>query len=801
MCAVEDRGAAEKRLTEPVLEGGAIGRSAPRIAARRLAHGRGRYTDDIVLPRMLHAAFVRSPYAHARILGIDGEEASRQPGVFRVIGGADLAGICEPMVSIAAHRPGHKSAPQPPMARDTAFWQGQPVAAVVAESRAAAEDAADLVVVEYEPLDAVADPSEALAPGAAAIHPGLGDNLAFAHRIETGEVDAAFASAAASVEHEFGFGRHTAVTLEARVTIADYRSSDGTLTVHQSHQSPYQMQEVYAALLGIDDHRVRVICPDVGGGFGLKINVHDDEIATAAISRLLGRPVKYCADRLEAFGADAHSRDHRVRGRIAVSEGGEILAMEVDDLSAIGAFTAFIRFGIAEGMMTITNAGAPYRVPAYRGAMRAAYVNKPIVGMYRGVGVPIACAVTEQLCDMAARAIGMDPVAFRRINYLDPDGLPAASVGGIQLPRISFAQALDRLVEAMGYDALRAEQTALRGRGVHRGIGVATFIEPTAYGPGYYGPSEAPVSTQEGTTVKLEPSGKIRCITSVTDQGQGTLTGIAQIVADQLGVDIGDVDVIAGDSASTPFGGGAWASRGLAMGGEASLAAALALKENVLAIAGPILQADPASLDLRGGAVVDRDGGTARLSLGEVARIGHFRQDTLPADLQPELAATRHHVPNRAHYYVAHGALGCHLELDPETGAVELLGVWVADECGRIVNPLLVDEQLRGGVVQGLGAAFFEECVYDSAGQLLNGTLADYLVPMASEMPDIVTAHIEGLEESTMLGAKGVGEGGTIGATAAAWLAVNDALAPFGAAVSAQPFTPERILAALGAAA
>ena len=460
--------------------------------------------------------------------------------------------------------------------------------------------------------------------------------------------------------------------------------------------------------------------------------------------------------------------------------------MEVDDLSAIGAFTAFIRFGIAEGMMTITNAGAPYRVPAYRGAMRAAYVNKPIVGMYRGVGVPIACAVTEQLCDMAARAIGMDPVAFRRRNYLDPDSLPAASVGGIQLPRLSFAEALDRLVEVMDYHALRAEQATLRAQGIHRGIGVATFIEPTAYGPGYYGPSEAPVSTQEGATVKLEPSGKIRCITSVTDQGQGTLTGIAQIVADQLGVDIDDVDVIAGDSATTPFGGGAWASRGLAMGGEASLAAALALKENVLALAGPILQTDPASLDLKDGGVVDRDGGTARLTLREVARIGHFRQDTLPADLQPELAATRHHVPNRAHYYVAHGALGCHLELDPETGSIDLLGVWVADECGRIINPLLVDEQLRGGVVQGLGAAFFEECVYDSAGQLLNGTLADYLVPMASEMPDIVTAHIEGLEETTVLGAKGVGEGGTIGANAAAWLAVNDALAPFGAAVPAQ---------------
>ncbi len=788
-------------MTEPVLEGGATGRPAPRLAARRLAHGRGRYTDDITVPRMLHAAFVRSPHAHARIRGIDCAEAARQPGVFRIVTGADLEGICAPMIAVAAHRPGHKSAPQPPLAGGTVFWQGQPVAAAVAESRAAAEDAADLVAVDYEPLDAVTDAAAALAPGGPVIHPALGDNLAFAHTVAVGD-PAAVPGDSVTVEHDFRFGRHTAVTLEPRVVIADYRPPDGMLVVHQAHQSPYQMQEVYAALLGIDGHRVRVVCPDVGGGFGLKINVHDDEIATAAIARLLGRPIKYCADRVEAFSADIHSRDHTVRGRISVSaRTGRIAALEVDDLSAIGAYTAYIRFGIAEGMMAVTNAGASYRVPVYRGEMRAAYVNKPVVGVYRGVGVPIACAVTEQLCDMAARALGMDPVAFRRNNYLGPDDLPAASVGGIPLPRISFAEALDRLVEIMDYDALRAEQARLRARGVHRGIGVATFVEPTAYGPAYYGPSEAPVSTQEGTTVKLEPSGRIRCITSVTDQGQGTLTGIAQIVADQLGVALDDVDVIAGDSAVTPFGGGAWASRGMAMGGEASLTAALALKENVLALAGPILQADPAALDLRDGAVVDRPDGTVRIPLAEIARIGHFRQDTLPADLQPELAVTRSHVPNRSLYYVAHGALGCHLELDPETGVIALLGAWVADECGRVINPLLVDEQLRGGIVQGLGGAFFEECVYDREGQLLNGTMADYLVPMAAEMPDIVTAHVEGLERTTKLGAKGVGEAGTIGATAAAWLAVNDALAPFGAAVSAQPFTPERILAALGAAA
>lgn len=787
-------------MSETESSGRIIGTSVPRREIRRLAHGRGRYTDDFAMARMVHVAFVRSPHAHARILSIDVEAASKLDGVVRVFTGADIAAVCTPLVAVAPNRKGHKSAPQHVMAKGTTFWQGEPVAAVVAESRAVAEDATELVIVDYEPLEAVVDMDAALAPGSPVIHPEFSDNLAFAHVIEAGSGTAPFDTADVVVDHAFEFGRQTAVTLEPRTIIADYRAADGTLTVHQSHQSPFQMQDIFSRHLAIDEHKVRVICPDVGGGFGLKINVHGDEISTAAISRIMGRPVKFTADRLESFTADIHSRDHRATGRLAVSRDGDIQAMEIIDRSAIGPFTSYIRFGIAEGMMAITNAGAPYKVDNYRGEMKAAYVNKAIVGVYRGVGVPIACVVTEQLIDFAARAIDMDPVAFRRRNYLTEDAFPCVTSGGIPIDRMSPVRCLDSLVDIMDYDGLREEQSRRLGDGVYRGIGVASFIEGTAYGPGYYGPTEARVSTQEASTVRLEPSGKARCITSLTDQGQGTLTGVVQIVADRLGLGVDDVEAIGGDSAVTPYGGGAWASRGISMGGEATLIAANALRDNILALAGPILQTDPSTLTLAGGNVVNRDDGAERISLAEIGRIGHFRQDLLPAGLQPELAVTRSHVNNHAMFYVANGVQGCHLELDPETGMIRLLGHWVADDCGRVVNPLLVDEQLRGGVVQGLGAALFEHCQYDETGQMLNATLADYLVPMASEMPDIGTAHVETPEASTELGAKGVGEAGTIGAIAAVWLAVNDALRPLGARIGEQPFTPARVLKALAGA-
>jgi carbon-monoxide dehydrogenase large subunit len=349
----------------------------------------------------------------------------------------------------------------------------------------------------------------------------------------------------------------------------------------------------------------------------------------------------------------------------------------------------------------------------------------------------------------------------------------------------------------MDYDVLRKEQVRLRERGTYRGIGIATFCEQTAYGPPYYGPSGASISTQDGCTLRLEPSGSVRCITSLTDQGQGTLTSVAQIVADSVGLSVEQVSVTGGDSAISPYGGGAWASRGTAIGGEAALQAGIMLKRNILALASAITQTPADALTIADGQVINTRTGRAVINLADVGRIGYFRQDTLPADFDVQLSVSASFVANDKMYYMANGVQASYVEVDCETGFIKMLGQWAVDDCGRMINPLLVDEQVRGGIVQGIGAVLFEECIYSDDANLLNGTMADYLVPMAAEMPDIVLDHVETPEASTRLGAKGIGEGGLIGAMGSVWVAVNDALKPLGAKIRHQPFTPERILDAL----
>ena len=462
----------------------------------------------------------------------------------------------------------------------------------------------------------------------------------------------------------------------------------------------------------------------------------------------------------------------------------------------IGAYSAYPRTSIGEGLQVIGLSGAPYVLDAYRGRLRVAYQNKTPTSAYRAVGHPIAAAVTEQLVDLAAAAIGMDPVALRRKNFVADDAYPTKAPGGMKLDQLSLNACLDRITALMDYDGLRKEQVQLRERGIYRGIGVATFVEITAPGAGLYGPMGVNVSAQDGCTVKLEPSGTLRCAISVTDQGQGTATGIAQIVADVMGLEPDQIDVLMGDSRTTPYGGGAWASRGIAIGGETAHAAATALRANVLTLAAALLQTTPDLLRLKAGQICDATG-APRLPLSEVARIGTFRQDMLPPGMQPELSATRHYIPRDEPYFIANGVQACHLDLDPETGIIQLLKHWVVEDCGRVINPLLVDEQIRGGVVQGLGAALFEHCQYDEAGQMVTASLLDYLVPMAAEMPEIIVDHVSTPARGTVLGAKGAGEAGTCGAAPAVWCAVNDALWPLGARVSHQPFTPERILDAL----
>jgi carbon-monoxide dehydrogenase large subunit len=777
-----------------------IGARIPRRELPRLLSGHGRYLDDIKLPRMLHVCFVRSPHPHARIMAIDTEAAQQAPGVAAVLTAADVNPKCEPFVGVALHRPGHRSAPQYLLAGKRAVWQGQPVVAVVADSRAEAEDAAERVAVDWQPLPVVGDQMQAIAPGATAIHPELGDNVAFDFSLERGAPAKAFAEADLVIEEELRFERQMAMTLEARGLIADFNPGDGSLTVIHAHQSPFQMQDVFSRHLKIPEHKVRVVAPDIGGGFGMKLNLYVDEVATVVASMVLGRPVKFCVDRLESFVSDAHARDHRIKARIALKKTGEITAMEMDDISAVGAYGMPMRFNVAEGMMAITIAGAPYSFENYKARTRSVYVNKNLIGMYRGVGMPLACVATELLTDLAATRLGIDTVEFKRRTYRPKSSLPCVTPGGQRLETVSFHACLDKLVALIDYDALRKDQRGLRARGVFRGVGIATFCEQTAYGPPYYGPSGAPISTQDGCTIRLEPSGSIRCSTSLTDQGQGTLTSIAQIVADSVGVSVDDVGVLAGDSSISPYGGGAWASRGTAIGGEAALRAATALKRNILALAGTVTQTPADALGIVDGQVVNTRTGQPVISLADVGRIGYFRQDTLPADYDVQLSVSASFVANDKMYYMANGVQASHVEVDCETGFIRVLGQWAVDDCGRVINPLLVDEQVRGGIVQGIGAVLYEECIYSEDANLLNGTMADYLVPMANEMPDIVVAHVETPEASTKLGAKGIGEAGLIGAMGSVWVAVNDALKPFGAKVLHQPFTPERVLDALARA-
>ncbi|GLI25022.1 carbon-monoxide dehydrogenase large subunit [Xanthobacter flavus] len=785
---------------EPHLEPGVhVGRPLPRPNAKRLVAGRGNYVTDMKLPRMLHAAFVRSPFAHARIVRIDVEAARAAPGVALVATGEDLAKLCTPWVGTLDHFKGMKSEPQLPLPIGRVTWSGQAVVAVVAESRAAAEDACELVEIEYEDLPVLADLDTALALDAPRLVEGFADNLCFRSSLEGGAVDDLFASAAHVVEADLAFGRHTGVTLEPRALIADYDASEHALTVHHGTQTPFQFQDLYSRHYGIPEARVRVAAPDVGGSFGVKLHVYHEDMAVIGLSMLAGRPVKFVADRLEAFVSDIHARDHRVKAKAAVGADGRILAMAVEDETAIGAFSTYPRTSAVEGNQVIRLIGAPYRLEAYRADLKVVFQNKTQTSQYRAVGHPIACAVTEHLMEKAAAATGLDPFEVRARNLIPDDAYPCQSLTGYKFEQLSHEACLAKLKTLMDYDRLRAEQAELRARGIHRGIGIAAFVEITNPTPAFYGIGGARISAQDGAVIKITPSGEVRCLISVTEQGQGTEAIIGQIVADYLGVSRDIVRVITGDTEVTPHGGATWACRGAGIGGETALQAAKKLKANVLKVAAAILQAQPDDLDLVDAEVVDKAGGAARLSLAEVARIAYFRSDTLPPGTDAQLTVAHHFAPSGYPFAFTNGIHGCHVEVDAETGLVKILKHFVVEDCGRIINPLLVEEQVRGGVVQGLGAAFFEECRYDEAGQLVNGSLADYLVPMSCEMPDIVIAHMETPTRDTELGAKGCGEAGTAASSAAALNAVNDALAPLAAELTQIPMTPARILKALGA--
>jgi carbon-monoxide dehydrogenase large subunit len=776
-----------------------VGRTLSRAGARRAVAGRGRYTDDMSLPRMLHAAFVRSPHAHARIVAIDTAAARSQPGVALVLTGAELAKLCAgPWVGTLTCFPGMKSAPQYPMAAERACWVGEPVAIVVARTRAEAEDAAEHVAVKWEELPAVADKKTALDPGAPVIHPELGDNLAFRKVVDNGNAEAAFAAADLVVEATFDFGRHTAVSLEPRTLLADFDKGTGKLTITTSSQCPHMIQRVFAETLRLPDHMVQLVAPDVGGSFGLKIHTYGDELATCAAAMRLGRPVKFVADRLESFVSDIHARENHVKGRIAVSKSGEIEAFDIDVLGGAGAYSQYPRTSVLEATQVLNVTGGPYRHKHHRARATIVFQNKPPSSQYRAVGHPVGNSIGEHLVDRAAEALGIDPIEMRRRNVFPDDAYPAVTASGIKIKELSHQRCIDVLVERMRYDALRREQAELRRKGIHRGIGIACFIKSCAPGPhGYYGIGGAPISLQDACTIRLEPNGGVLCMVGVTEQGQGTDTVMAQIAASTLGVPMASVRVISGDTDAVPYGGGTFGSRAVAIGGEAVYQAARDLRDEILQIAGVLLQAETGALDIVDGHVIDCAGGARRIPLAEIGRIGHFQVAELPNSLQPVLSHTRRFRLEDELYIFTNGIHGAYVEVDVDTGFTRLLKHWVVEDCGRVINPQLADEQVRGGCVQGLGGALYEHCIYDDAGQLTTGTMADYLVPMAAEMPDIDVAHVQTLTTVSELGAKGVGESGTGAAPAVVMNAINDALSPFKTCVTTQPITPEVILTAL----
>ena len=774
-----------------------IGTSVPRAGARKLLQGRGVYLDDVRVPRLAHVVFFRSPHAHARIKSLDLSQARRQPGVIGAFDGAAIAEFCTPWVGVLGHLKGIKSAVQHAVAIDRACWQGEAVAAIVAETRRQAEDALDHVVAEFDPLPAVVDMRASL-QGDVVIHPELGDNVCFTRTLETEGFAQAWAKADVVVEKTYDFGRHTGVTNEPRAILADYNPAEHSLTVYHANQAPHMMQDIFSRHLNIPESNVRVICKDVGGSFGIKVHVYADEMATAALSVMLRRPVKFMADRIESFLTDIHAREHTATVRLACTKAGEIIGFDLDDLTGIGPYSVYPRTSGIEGNQVVNLTGGPYKHKHYRARLNVVFTNKNVTCQYRAVGHPIAVALTEGIVDEAARAIGMDPAEFRRRNIIPDDAYPYTFVSGTKYEKLSHQQCMDKLLQLMDYQGLRAEQAELRKKGIHRGIGLATMIEVTNPSPAFYGVGGARISAQDGATLRLDPQGMLNVLVSVTEQGQGTEAVFSQIAAQAVGVSVDRVRVITGDTGVTPYGGGTWASRGAGIGGEAVLQSGKALKSNILDIAAVILSVDKATLDVINNQVVDKLTGEVKLPLHEVGRVAYFRPDTLPMNFQSELTVTRHYTPREYGFTFTNGIQASYVEVDPETGFVKLLKHWCVEDCGTVINPMLVDEQIRGGIVQGIGGALFEECLYSDDGQLLNGSMADYLVPMASEMPDIIIDHVETPTRGSELGAKGAGEAGTAGAPGAVMNAINDALTPLGAVVTAQPFTPQRVLKALG---
>ncbi len=768
-----------------------VGARVPRVEDPRLLSGQGRYVDDHRPARLLHAAFVRSPHAHARIVRVDAEAALALPGVAAVLTGEDILREVKP-VRAGSRMPAYRVTSFPALAQGKVRYTGEAVAMVAAESRYVAEDALDRIVVEYEPLPAVDAMEPALAPGAAVLHEEAGGNLLLSREFAQGDVDAALAGAHLVVRERFRFHRHAAVCMENRGALAEYASATGALTLRSSAQCPGLIRDVLADLLDMPEHLIRVVAEDVGGGFGAKASLYPEEIAVCVMARRLGRPVKWIGDRREDLLTTSQAWDEIVEAELGVSADGAIVGLRAEVMADVGAYSIYPWTAGIEPVQTISFLPGPYRVPHYRGRTRGIATCKAPMGPYRGVGRPPAVFVMEGLLDRVARRLGMDPTELRLRNFIREEDFPYRSPSGIVWDRSSFTETMLRAREALGWDAARADAARARAAGRWVGVGVASYVELTGIG------SAIPVSPgmlvptgTEAATIRVDPSGMVTAVFGIASHGQGLETTLAQVVADELGVPLAAVRVVHGDTAVSPYGTGTYASRSTVLAGGAGILASRDVRDKVLRIAAHLLEAHPADLVVADGRVAVRGLPGRHVTVRDVAQAAYAGRRRLPADTEPGLEATRFYDP---YYGTASNATHMAVvEVDRETFRVRVLRYLVAEDCGRIINPLIVDGQVHGGVAQGVGAALLEEIVYDSGGQLLTGTLMDYLVPSAMEIPAMEVHHVETPSPTTLGGFRGMGEGGTIGAPAVIASAVSDALAEIGIEVNELPVSPDRL--------
>lgn len=766
-----------------------IGKRVKRVEDPRLLTGEALFVGDVNLPNMLHAAFLRSDYAHARIKNIDTSQAKKIPGVVGVYTAEDMGDSWEPGPPLVSPPPTlenvvFNSRRQVPLVKDKVKHAGEIIAVVVAESRYIAEDAVEEISVDYEPLPAVVDLEKCMEPGHTLVHDDLDSNLA-AHLIQNkGDYEAARKNADLVLKRRFHLDRGAAVAMENRGLVVNWDQKNQHLMVWDATQSPIPIRNGMAARLGLRTHQVRVVAPFVGGGFGPKIMMfYAEEMVLPWLTMKLNRPVKWIEDRKENFYATTQEREQIQEVEMALSKEGRILGIKQKIIHDTGAFNPY---GLTTPLNTQSHSMGPYDVQNYNSEVIVVFTNKTIVTPVRGAGRPQGIYIVERMLDIACRELNLDGRDVRRLNFIPPDAFPYdhkiidQAFTSLVFDSGNFQAAYDKALDKLGYDQfIQQEQPRLRAEGKHVGIGIVPFIETTGVGP------------YEGARVAIEPSGKISAATGVGTQGQSHMTTFAQIIAEELGVEVEDVSMVTGDTAEIHWGTGTFASRGAVVAGNAVLAAASDVKTKVLKLASKILETPEDELELDGGLVRVADIPEKSISLGELAVLANPFRGAVEPGTEPGLESTKYFGP--AYGATAFGVHGMILEVDPETMMIKIRKYVTVEDCGTMINPLVVEGQIHGGVSMGIGNCYYEKLHYDDNGQLLNASLADYLIPTSAEMPHIEVYHQNTPAPNNKLGTKGVGEAGTIPVPAAFAQALENALPEYKLEILETPLSPNRL--------